>query len=146
MIRITKIDDAEYITSIILSCNTEFIEPITKKPTFDDSLKKIVNYSNFIVAIKDDVPIGYIAFYSNDDIAYTAYVSLLAVNSKYHNQGIGHMLMQECEKIARTNGMKKIKLAVLKDNENAIRFYQKHGFTYLCERDETRFYMIKTVS
>ena len=139
------ISDAQAIVDIISNCNPEFIKSIAMQSTFDDMLQKIIHNAVFIVASIDDIPVGYIAFYANDSINKTAYVSLLAVNPDYHNQGIGHTLMQECEKVALNNGMCQIKLTVRKLNENAIRFYQKHDFTYLRDLDEIRIYMIKSL-
>ncbi len=145
MLRTIIINDSNQITDIILNCNKDFIKPFLNQSTFCDTLQKIIKYSTFIAVTSQSKIVGYMAFYANDKTTCTAYITLLAVNPDYHNQGVGHKLMQECEKISAYNGMKKIKLAVKKVNKNAIKFYQHRGFEYLCDQDEKSFYMIKTL-
>jgi len=44
-------------------------------------------------------------------------------------RGIGRLLAEESFSFARTNGYTKIVIQVLADNESALRFYRKLGFT-----------------
>lgn len=55
----------------------------------------------------------------------------IAVAPQVRGKGIGHLLMQEAERLARRKRYTLISLYVLKDNFQAIGFYRKLG--YLCE-------------
>ncbi len=52
-------------------------------------------------------------------------VHAVFVNPKYHNKGIGKLLMNYIENAARKKGYKTIKLA---SSKNAVGFYQKLGY------------------
>ena len=55
----------------------------------------------------------------------------LAVAGSYREQGIGSMLMDELEQRLRTKGCIRCYLLVTTDNDSAMRFYEKHGWTHM---------------
>lgn len=55
----------------------------------------------------------------------------IAVRKRYWGQGIGSMLMKELIQYAKENGIEIINLDVRKDNEQAIRLYEKFGFRHI---------------
>lgn len=55
----------------------------------------------------------------------------IAVRERYWGQGIGSMLMKELIQYAKDNGIEIINLDVRKDNEQAIRLYEKFGFRHI---------------
>jgi ribosomal protein S18 acetylase RimI-like enzyme len=61
----------------------------------------------------------------------------LAVQKNVREQGIGAMLMNEVEKRLQAKGCVKCYLLVVADNENAIQFYENHGW---CEMKEDRIF------
>ena len=64
-----------------------------------------------------------------DGISYIE-VNDLYVVKKYRSHGIGKELLNQCEKIARKNGIEYIfLLSATKDSENIRKFYTKNGFT-----------------
>ncbi|KAI8049481.1 acyl-CoA N-acyltransferase [Syncephalis plumigaleata] len=65
---------------------------------------------------------------TSDDMIPVLYCYELQVMSSIQGQGIGRVLMQELEKIARQWHMVKIMLTVLKVNKAAHTFYQRLGF------------------
>ncbi len=145
MLKIVIARDANCIKSVVTTCNPDFIKPLAQKSDFESYIKKIIDNAIVLIAVKNDMPLGYIAFYANDSVAYTAYITLLAVDNEYQNQGVGHKLIKACEYYSKKNKMKYIKLEVKKYNETAIRFYDKNGFVRLDEHNENSFYMIKTL-
>ncbi|MEK4188350.1 GNAT family N-acetyltransferase [Paenibacillus sp. FSL L8-0494] len=54
----------------------------------------------------------------------------LAVDPKYHNQGIGHKLAVEGIRWGNNNGAKRSFLAADKENRNAIRIYNELGYNH----------------
>ena len=57
-----------------------------------------------------------------------AYLDYIQVKKDYINKGVGHSLIQECLIWAREKSSRIIYTETGKDNERAIKFYQRHGF------------------
>lgn len=55
----------------------------------------------------------------------------LAVKTDTREKGIGARLMQEVEKRLKEKGCIKMYLLVTKENEKAIRFYEKRGWSHM---------------
>ncbi|WP_287960187.1 ribosomal protein S18-alanine N-acetyltransferase [Acidiplasma sp.] len=58
-------------------------------------------------------------------------VLLFAVDKNYRNSGIGFKLLNDLTKVMIGSGLSTIRLEVRTDNENAIRFYKKNGFSII---------------
>lgn len=50
------------------------------------------------------------------------------IKEKYQKSGLGKLMLEKAEKIAKENNKNKIWLGVWEKNENAIGFYEKMGF------------------
>ena len=57
------------------------------------------------------------------------YVSRMIVKKEYRNRGIGGEILTFLIEKAKSMGFSEITIGVDKDNENALRLYQKYGFT-----------------
>lgn len=53
---------------------------------------------------------------------------VIGVNPKYQGKGVGSILLQEFEKLAKLDGVQKISLSVKSKNLQAIRAYAKNGW------------------
>jgi len=76
------------------------------------------------------------------------YIFVLAVLPEYQGKGLGSQLIQFAEDTARKKKFKKVSLLVSAQNENAIRFYEKHGFKkveLLNQVPLNNFRMVKTL-
>jgi len=80
--------------------------------------------------------VGLCAFYANDLVKKNAFLSMLVINKRYQNKGIGRIIICEMIEICKRTGIKEIVLYVENTNEKAIKFYEKNGFTYI-ERKES---------
>lgn len=91
----------------------------------------------FLVAELHNNVVGYATLLTHcdsaadtEEILYTyAHIGDLSVQEDARNLGIGQALVTACENIARGEGFKWLRLAVLADNTDARRFYDKAGFT-----------------
>ncbi len=99
--------------------------------------KKFSLKAKFRVVLCNNEIAGFIAFYSNNQVDKITYISMIAVKEKFRNQGIGLLLLKDCEQISKSNTMKKINLEVLLDNIVAIEFYKKNGFVCIEKRKKT---------
>jgi len=57
-----------------------------------------------------------------------AYLDYIQVKTSYLNKGIGHNLMEKCIKWSETKAARIIYTETGKNNERAIKFYERHGF------------------
>lgn len=55
----------------------------------------------------------------------------LAVDGSFRGQGIGSLLLSEVESRLRLKGCLKCYLMVTPDNEEAMRFYERHGWHHM---------------
>jgi GNAT superfamily N-acetyltransferase len=89
-----------------------------------------------IVAEQAGRPIGYATLFAKlgseeayDEVPYTyAYVGDLVVSASARKQGVGTLLLQECEKLARQAGQRWLRITVIAANGDAHRLYQTLGF------------------
>lgn len=119
-----------------------FPYPLTKRPDFSDTLRKINEHAVFGVAYSEEI-LGYVAFYCNDQKQKIAFLSLIAVNKNCQHQHVGTKLLQMVEEISLQHGMRFLKLEVSEENSVAISFYQNSGFEMRGKCSENSFFMIK---
>ena len=78
---------------------------------------------------------GFIAFKDEKYLGLVTYnierknLEIISMNATLPNKGIGTALLKAVEKIGRTLKCKKIWLITTNDNIDALRFYQKRGFS-----------------
>jgi len=102
-------------------------------PTYSISRFRILYYliqkrNNFFIIAeikKKIVGVAYAHTYPMNDLVY---LDFIAVKKSYQRKGIGSALLKVILKKAIDAKKKKIFFIIRSDNENGIRFYQKHGF------------------
>ncbi len=91
------------------------------------------NNGHFLVADLAGLAVGYATLNpslnseeSREEVFYEyAHVGDLAVLKAHRNCGIGHLLLAECERLARQAGRKWLRLGVHAGNTGARRFYDR---------------------
>ncbi len=78
------------------------------------------------MAVDHDTVIGYVG---SQIVPDEADMMNLAVLPEYRKQGIGQALVERLEQELRARGVVSLTLEVRNSNENAIRLYQRLGFT-----------------
>jgi ribosomal protein S18 acetylase RimI-like enzyme len=89
-----------------------------------------------IVAEQAGQPVGYATLFARldseeayDEVAYTyAYIGDLVVSESARRQGVGTLLLRECETLARQAGQRWLRITVIASNGEAHRLYQALGF------------------
>lgn len=85
------------------------------------------------VAQKDKEPVGffYLTYPTGERYQTSecyAVIHDMYVKQAYRKKGIGTRLMEEAMKRIKKRDMENVKLSVLSENFNAVRFYEKFGF------------------
>lgn len=90
------------------------------------------NYGHCLLAIVDNVPVGYIALAIKKNFGYrkSKYVEVenIGVTPAFRSKGIGHMLMKAGEEWAREQNATKLFVSAYFGNVKAIRYYKREGF------------------
>ncbi len=94
---------------------------------FEDEIKK--DYAYCCVLENDGVPCGYAVIWC---IYETAELIRIAVDKKYHGQGMGGMLTEHI--LANAAGCQKMMLEVRVSNTAAQALYKKYGFKEIAVR------------
>lgn len=64
----------------------------------------------------------------------TWYLNILAVFSHWRGKGVGGLLMTRAHELAKETAAQGLSLIAADDNEDALRFYRRHGFSVRAER------------
>ncbi len=92
-----------------------------------DVIEKEMNEGIVFEMVKDGaVPVGFISYgpYAQGAIK----LHKLYLSKEYHGMGVGSQMLSRVKEIARTLGAKKLLLNVNKQNDRAIRAYERNGF------------------
>ena len=87
--------------------------------------------------------IGFIAFYVNN--SEYVFVTLIAILEQHQKSGIGRALIEKCFEVSRNLHIGKVRLEVLKDNAQAIKFYENLGFNIVDDLDMKSYYMERNI-
>ena len=90
-----------------------------------DSLKE--QPDGVLVAQFDGKVVGFAIVFYRERFT-VAYVDYIQVKMEWIGKGVGHKLLEECLSWARKRDARIIYTETGRDNERAIRFYQRHGF------------------
>ncbi|WP_017754026.1 GNAT family N-acetyltransferase [Calidifontibacillus oryziterrae] len=88
---------------------------------------------------EDELPVGCIAFGKARDEKFSEWGEIISiyVHPDFCRRGYGQQLLHTALRDMKTKGFRNCYLWVLKENDNAINFYKKNGFT--CNHDEYTF-------
>jgi ribosomal protein S18 acetylase RimI-like enzyme len=85
-----------------------------------------------LLAQHGDVAAGLLSYSVRADLFHagnSVLIEELVVDAEYRGKGIGGALLEELMKRAQGLHCKEVCLAVMPDNEDAIRFYKRYGLT-----------------
>ena len=71
--------------------------------------------------------------------ASTWYINVLAVYAEYRGKGVGSALIGEAERLGRAANATGLSLIMQDDNGEALKVYERHGFTTAAARPYVRF-------
>lgn len=90
--------------------------------------EKIYKNAKILTINESNELAGFIAFYDNDEKKNTAYLTMLAVNPKFNNNGYGRQLLSFSINLLKKKGFEFYDLELDRDNEIAMSLYESFGF------------------
>lgn len=114
-------------------------------PDFEGYIRKVAERAETYALFKSDDLIGAVSLYVNDVSQKQAYITQLAIHEEHRGLGYGKVLLEGSCSIARSKGMERIALEVLKGNASARALYEKSGFAYTGEGSSASYLMRRSL-
>ncbi|HOF65252.1 MAG TPA: tRNA (adenosine(37)-N6)-threonylcarbamoyltransferase complex transferase subunit TsaD [Bacilli bacterium] len=135
------------IPTILTISEESFLKPWTEEQLRRELDDKTSPFSYSFVLEYGEIIIGFINFWLTFE---SATINLIAIRSFVKRHGLGSLLLQDAlTRIRQIGTIQTVTLEVRTHNEEAINFYQKHGFNILLtkrayyDNGDDAFYMIK---
>ena len=109
-------------------CSADFIPPLDAKVNMQEYAAKLFENAVTFEAWDDNVLVGLIAAYFNDETHKTGYITSVSTTRAYRNKGIVSHLLKHCFNYARQFHFKRIDLNVSELSHRAVFVYKKAGF------------------
>lgn len=128
------------IEAVMLACSTDFFEQSNNTPERIKELsQKFSKFAQVVSAKYESEIVGFIAFYNNDRINYSGFLSMLIVKNQFQGYGVGSMLLELCIEQCKKGGMTTLRLEVNRENARAIHLYEKIGFKEVEKSEDSIF-------
>jgi len=113
----------------LIDCNFNFIPKLEDTVNIKDYASKLCNKAITFEAWSNNDLVGLVAAYFNDFINHTGYITYVSTIKQCMGKGIANVLLNNCIDYAKANGFNQINLEVHKNNNMAIKLYNKFGFS-----------------
>jgi ribosomal protein S18 acetylase RimI-like enzyme len=128
--RLAEADDAEAIAALVTTLAADLKEhsPITSAYVAGYLRSPGVRV---LLAVRGQAVLGLISFTYRPSLYHAAdscLIDELVVHPVERNQGLGTRLLQEAILRAHAHRCAEVSLSVMISNQDALRFYQRHGF------------------
>lgn len=125
------------IYSLLTTLDEKFAEKLRSYLDLPSYSKKLHDLAKHIVAIMDGVKVGFLAYYVNDS-QKEIFIPYVCVSAKHRRIGIADLMLTNICEYADSLDFS-ILLEVRKNNDSAIRLYDKYGFHIIdAEKDEIK--------
>ena len=120
--------DKNDLFKFIINTERLFNPPISERVNLNDYINKLILESEILVAkeIENNKLIGVAAYYCTPNKFDYAFLSFIAVNSKY--KGVGSLLIQEMIEYCKYKNMKGIETQTWESNERSLSLFKKFDF------------------
>lgn len=119
---------AAAVSAHLKACDAAFVPKLSDRLDIDAYAEKIVGNAVTFEAWQEDLLVGLVAVYINDPARQTSYVTNVTVEPLLMGKHVAAALFERCLARARGEGFEVMKLEVGRENQRAIRFYEKFGF------------------
>ncbi len=127
----------EDIQAHLERCDENFSPNLSIKVEIGEYSRKISAKARTFEAWFGDTLVGLVAAYLNDRGARSGFITNVSVAKAFMGRGIAAALLDRCLDRSRQEGVEAIGLEVSMESREAIRLYEKLGFSELERRGET---------
>ncbi|MAJ51579.1 MAG: GNAT family N-acetyltransferase [Flammeovirgaceae bacterium] len=146
-IKSCQLEDLYHLISLSRETYYQAFKAFNTRENMNDYVMRAFSKEQLLAEMKDHQSSFYFGIFQNQRVGYlklneydtasegyegpSIEVQRLYVQSDVQNLGMGHFLMEEAIKRARSKGFKFIWLGVWEHNEKALRFYEKFKFEHI---------------
>lgn len=123
---IKEVDEKDFFQLIEVSSSDGFEHP--KSITLAWIQNRIMLGDRFYAFYENNKILGFVCF--QPQFSSGSRLHYLSVRQDEQGRGIGSVLLEEAEKLARNHSKNKLYLWVHQKNKKALAFYLKHGFDF----------------
>ena len=140
LIEIPSVEDIKRVNELAVQVHEMHVN---WTPDLFKSVKEVINKEYFETLVKNEEI--YIAKLENEIVGYVIFnikekenpsmryrkqlnIDAICVDEKYRGKGIGTKLLEGIKEVAKLKGCTDLYLTVNRENENAIKVYEKFGF------------------
>jgi ribosomal protein S18 acetylase RimI-like enzyme len=127
----------EDIQAHLEGCDENFSPRLSLKVDIEEYSRKISAKARTFEAWFGGTLVGLVAAYLNDRSARSGFITNVSVANAFIGRGIAAALLDRCLDKSRQEGMEAIGLEVSMESREAIRLYEKLGFSELERKGET---------
>ena len=128
----------EEIENFLISVDTDFPIPLSKKTRLDNLSKKFFDTANCFAIKKDGKIVSAVFGYIDNAFDDLAYISVVATLRDYRGQGYSKTLVTEFSGFAELSQKSGVHLYCDASNKPALSMYKKLGFSDYIIKDELR--------
>ena len=126
----------EDIQTHLEACDGNFSPRLSLKVDIGEYSRKISSRARTFEAWFGDTLVGLVAAYMNDIRTRTGFITSVTVAKAFMGRGVASALLYRCFDRSRQEGMEAIGLEVSMQSREAIRLYEKLGFSELERKGE----------
>lgn len=117
-------------------CSSLFIPPLDTYVVIEEYGRKIFEKAKTFEAWDGHILAGLAAAYFNDFTNKKGFLTNLSLLNEYQHQGIASQLIFAVIEYGRNNDFESINLEVKSINEKVYKFYAKHGFIEIGQKND----------
>lgn len=118
-------DYNERILKFLIEVDSDISPRVSSRVDLNLYSCKLAQYAMNLFVMYNEMDIAACSVYCNRQ---EAYISSIAVKKEHRKQGIGNEMLEVIKKYVFSRGCTTIKLEVYKNNDKAIKYYEKNGF------------------
>ncbi|MGM9929810.1 MAG: GNAT family N-acetyltransferase [Bacillus sp. (in: firmicutes)] len=126
-------EETFYIAKEMINSNHDYnvLENGSPTRTDEEIRQEFYNENTHSLFIKaDDTYIGIIDYMDKNPKDQTTWIGLFLIHNDYHGYGYGTMAYLALEELFIQKNIPKLRLGVLKENNDAKRFWERHGYIF----------------
>ena len=127
-VHVERILKKEELVECLRDIDFSLPEPLSRRVDISVYAKKILTNGHALGIFDGADVVGTCCFYCNDLNSRTGYLTLLAVKQSHRGCGYSTILLEEMERVARKQGMKRMELETDKENFPALALYSKYQY------------------
>ena len=133
-IKICNENNIEDVIDFVKDIDNQFPIKLSTLVNIKEYIYKLFLNGKIIFAEIENKIIGICAGYMNDEINKNAFISILGTDLNYRKQGIATKMLELYTEECKRKSMKRIFLETYKENNSALKFYNKEGFIILKDK------------